>query len=191
MKVLLLGNSTKHPLRNFLEQNNAEVVLFADKLKLDFVKRIKADFLVSYGYRHIIRPEVLTFFDNRAINLHISMLPFNRGADPNLWSFLEKTPSGVSIHLLDKGVDTGDILFQKKIEFDVCKETLYSSYKTLSMEIENLFKENFSTIVSGKVNAVPQKGKATVHSMADKEPYLYLLTKGWDTPVDNVWGKAL
>ncbi|MCL0081308.1 hypothetical protein M1N64_03665 [Peptococcaceae bacterium] len=47
-------------------------------------------------------------FQGRAINLHISFLPWNRGADPNFWSFIENAPVGVSIHYLDEGIDTGD-----------------------------------------------------------------------------------
>jgi len=37
-------------------------------------------------------------------------------ADPNVWSFIEKTPKGVSIHYLDAGIDTGDIIAQKLVE---------------------------------------------------------------------------
>ncbi|HUX61123.1 MAG TPA: formyltransferase family protein, partial [Ignavibacteriaceae bacterium] len=59
------------------------------------------DFIVSYGYRNIIGKPVLDKFQGRAINLHISYLPWNRGADPNLWSFFDNTPKGVTIHFLD------------------------------------------------------------------------------------------
>eukprot|EP00392_Amoebophrya_sp_AT5.2_P019205 g19951.t1 len=63
------------------------------------------DYCVSYGYRHIIRTPVIEgMFDRkRIINLHISYLPYNRGADPNLWSILERTPPGVTIHHIDEG----------------------------------------------------------------------------------------
>jgi len=73
---------------------------------------------------------------NRAINLHPSLLPWNRGAHSNFWSFLEDTPKGVTIHIIDEGIDTGDILLQKKIKFDQSKETLRSSYGRLQQELQ-------------------------------------------------------
>jgi methionyl-tRNA formyltransferase len=45
----------------------------------------------------------------------LSYLPFNRGAHPNFWSFIEKTQAGVSIHKINKGIDTGNIILRKKI----------------------------------------------------------------------------
>ncbi len=41
-------------------------------------------------------------------------LPFNRGAHPNFWSFMEKTPSGVTMHEINSGIDKGKIIVQKK-----------------------------------------------------------------------------
>ena len=40
-----------------------------------------------------------------------------QGAHPNFWSFYDNTPSGVTIHLIDAGIDTGDVLYQKKLIF--------------------------------------------------------------------------
>jgi len=70
------------------------------------------DFLVSYGYRTILQNDVLSLFPYKAINLHISLLPFCRGAHPVFWSIVERQPLGVTIHQLDEGLDTGNILFQ-------------------------------------------------------------------------------
>lgn len=79
-------------------------------------------------------------------NLHISLLPYNRGASPNFFSFIENTPKGVTIHQIDEGLDTGPILAQKELFFDESKETFASSYEKLILEIQMLFKENWSSI---------------------------------------------
>ena len=63
----------------------------------------KFDWIVSYGYRYIITQDILDAVRGQAINLHISLLPWNRGADPNLWSFLDDTPKGITIHYIDSG----------------------------------------------------------------------------------------
>ena len=56
------------------------------------------DCIVSFGYRHLLRSDSIAAVGGNAVNLHISMLPWNRGADPNLWSWLENTPRGASMH---------------------------------------------------------------------------------------------
>lgn len=79
-------------------------------------------------------------------NLHISLLPYNREASPNFFSFIENTPKGVTIHQIDEVLDTGPILAQKELFFDESKETFASSYEKLILEIQMLFKENWSSI---------------------------------------------
>lgn len=79
-------------------------------------------------------------------NLHISLLPYNREASPNFFSFIENTSKGVTIHQIDEGLDTGPILAQKELFFDESKETFASSYEKLILEIQMLFKENWSSI---------------------------------------------
>ena len=69
---------------------------------------------MSFGYRKIIHNKILKKLHKPIVNLHISYLPYNRGSHPAFWAFLDRTPSGVTIHELDKGIDTGKIIFQKK-----------------------------------------------------------------------------
>ncbi len=149
-----------------------------------------ADCLVSFGYRHLIPAEVLAPFGVRAMNLHVSMLPWNRGADPNLWSFLEQTPKGVSIHVLDPGLDTGPLLLQRAVRMEDA-DTLRTSYERLKSEIEDLFIQHWSELRAATIAPRPQDGLGTVHRVADKERFADLLTQGWDTPVSGLIGAAL
>jgi methionyl-tRNA formyltransferase len=149
-----------------------------------------ADIIVSYGYRFILSRELVDRFSNRIVNLHISLLPWNRGADPNVWSFLEDTPKGVTIHYIDCGVDTGPILAQQEIDLS-SEETLCSSYHKLSGVVEHLFKKTWAAIRSGRIETNPQVGKGSYHRVKDLEPYRHLLVQGWDTPVAGLIGRAL
>ena len=148
------------------------------------------DFLVSYGYRHILKKDVLDKFPNRAINIHISLLPWNRGADPNLWSFLENTPKGVTIHYIDFGIDTGDILVQQEVDFSA-EETLRTSYDKLSRVAQELFKRYWVEIRDGRIKPKPQPRGGSYHRLQERTQYEYLLTKGWDTPVNQLIGNAI
>jgi len=128
----------------------------------------------------------------RIVNLHISLLPWNRGAEPNLWSFLEDTPKGVKIHYVDEGLDTGDVLAQKELFLNEDCETLATTYRKLSDAIVNLFDQQWPNILHGKVQGVGQPSGGSFHLLKDKKKFDYLLTeKGWDTPVLELVGKAL
>lgn len=189
MRILLLG--PKRPqLIDILKSLDDEVHNTEEKISLTQEDVKKADFLISYGYRHILDKDILGHFANKAINIHISLLPWNRGADPNLWSFLEDTPKGVTIHYLDEGIDTGDILAQQRVFFDG-NETLHSSYEKLSQVAFRLFKSNWELIRENKVCAIPQREKGSYHRTRDKEQYKHLLTNGWNTCVSHIIGKAL
>lgn len=149
-----------------------------------------ADFLISYGYRYIISEDILNRFPRQAINLHISYLPWNRGADPNLWSFLENTPAGVTIHYLDKGLDTGDILAQQTVDHRP-DDTLRSSYGRLKAAMEKLFISIWPQIRVGTQPSFPQPPGGTSHRSRDRSQFEHLLTRGWDTPVADLIGQAL
>ena len=189
MNILLLGPS-RPPLEEFLSASGDYVTRQEEALTRDAPNLRNADFLVSFGFRFIIREDILEKFQKRAINLHISFLPWNRGADPNLWSFLDDTPKGVSVHYLDKGIDTGDILCQKEIAF-TREKTLRETYNRLCAEMEMLFQESWPLIRRGEMHAKAQLMKGTTHFKADRKTYEHLLTQGWDTAVSSLVGKSL
>ncbi|MGY5789042.1 formyltransferase family protein len=163
MKILFLtNNSVSRPLIDWLQGEN-EITVFEEPLSLDLMDDLRPDLVVSYSYRHIIKQDVLSALPDRFVNLHISMLPFNRGADPNAWSFLDNTPKGVTIHYIDKGLDTGAIIAQRAVDFDEGIVTLGGSYATLQQEIQDLFKENWDVIRDGTTSKKVQVGRGSYH----------------------------
>lgn len=189
MKIGWLGPPAP-ALESFVESLGDSVQRTEERLAAESPIITWADFLVSYGYRHIVSEEILNRFPRRAINLHISYLPWNRGADPNLWSFLEDSPKGVTIHLLDEGLDTGDILVQRKVDHEP-KDTLQSSYDRLKSAIEELFISAWPAIRDGNQPSFPQPEGGTAHRVRDRAKYQHLITQGWDTPVAELTGQAL
>jgi methionyl-tRNA formyltransferase len=150
------------------------------------------DFIVSYRYRHIIPSAIISLFPDRILNLHISLLPWNRGADPNLWSFLEDTVKGVTIHYVDAGLDTGDILVNKELSFgSLGGQTLATTYEVLNRQLLELFGQIWPELVKGNAPKHPQPRGGSYHRSADKYPYVHLLHRGWDTPVAELVGRAL
>jgi methionyl-tRNA formyltransferase len=181
MKILFLGPNHS-PLIEWLRTAGEDVESTEDPINLAFLDKKLPEFIISYGYRHLIRQNILDHYIDKVINLHVSYLPWNRGADPNLWSFIEGTPKGVTIHYIDAGMDTGDIIVQREVEFSE-NETLRSSYEQLQTEIQMLFQESWPEIRSGYCNRTKQKEHGTHHRLKDKLSILHRLPDGWDTPV--------
>lgn len=142
-------------LADWLKSQGEEVIYKEDKVNLKEIKELSHDYIISYNYKYIISKEIIDCVKGKAINLHSSFLPYNRGSHPNVWSFLEDTPKGVTIHYIDEGIDTGDIIIQKEVFIDENKETLKNSYEILHREIQTLFKENWNKIKNGEI--APQK----------------------------------
>ena len=158
-----------------------------DRIADTFICKYRPEFLISYGYRYILPTTILNHFLMRAINLHISFLPWNRGADPNFWSFYDDTPKGISIHHLDKGVDTGNILLQREVVMSE-DDSLRTSYDRLQESVQQLFKETWSPLLSRTPDSgkCQMPGSGTFHRSMDLQPLRHLLRCGWDTPVIEI-----
>lgn len=188
-RVLFLEGQ-QSAVADWLVGTGIEVVRRSDRISSDEMQGYtQNDIIVSHGYRYIISPEILRAFPGQMINLHISLLPWNRGADPNLWSFVERTPKGVSIHNIDEGVDTGAILAQEEVEFECLEShTLATTYKALQARLERLFRKHWPEISLCERVAMPQRPGGSFHRKADRERIQHLLTSGWNTPVRNLMG---
>lgn len=189
MKILFLGRPDS-PVIEIMRTAQDEVVQTEEKLSPSFIEEGKFDFLVSHGYWYILKRETLALFPGRAINLHISLLPWNRGIAPNLWSFVEGTPKGVTIHYIDEGVDTGDIIAQQTIMFSE-DETLSSSYSRLQFAICKLFAENWYSIRSFDCGRQKQVGVGSLHTLKERQKFEQFLPLGWETPVNDLPSIAL
>ena len=182
MKVLLLSPYPENILNTIKIQGDSYFI-FNKKINKNFIINNQINFIISYGYKHIISKEVINYISDSIINLHISYLPFNRGYYPNLWSFLESSPSGVSIHRIDTGIDTGEILLRKKVFIDIQKNTFNSSYNFLRNNIENLFNDNWKMLRVNKIKKINYLDSGSYHSKSQGDKILKKLQNGWDTNI--------
>ncbi len=191
MNILFLGPPSP-ALEYHLSRAGHNITRLEGPFDATFLESRGFDFGVSYRYRHIIRKQTIDWLAGRLINLHISYLPWNRGADPNLWSFLTQTPSGVSIHLIDEGIDTGGILLRETVEHTLAFDTLHSTYERLDKAITRMFCDNTEALLLERISPFQPEGEGSFHSLADKIPFQHLWAKlRWDTPVHKLWGKGV
>lgn len=183
VNILLLGPDCSIVTKTLLDLGHI-VSRTEEPVTLGFLTAGDFRFGVSYRYRHILSRECVDYFKGNIINMHISYLPWNKGSDPNLWSWLDDTPRGVTIHRLEPGLDSGAVFVQEEVPIDAQTATLRSSYAALSCRLEALFVHNIKRIMDGTLQPVPQSGRGSYHNSADKKPYLPLLEDlQWDTPV--------
>lgn len=189
MRVLFLGPPCP-AIEDDLKSAGHEIARLETKIDETWLAAGGFDFGISYRYKKLISPSVIDCFRGRLINLHISYLPWNRGADPNLWSFLENTPAGVSIHKVDQGLDTGPLFLCQKVTLDIENDTLATSWLKLSNAVEKLFVDHRPALLAGQPPPIDQRGPGSYHRSADKKRFQHLLANGWDTPVKNLINQA-
>lgn len=191
--ILFLGPDTS-PIYKHLCDTEPRVIAHDGVIDPGDLALSVVTFIVSHGYRHLIRRPVLDLLagdpaqdrlPTRVINCHVGYLPWNKGADPNLWSWLEDTPKGVSIHMVDEGLDTGPIIARRPVDFgDAGGQTLRTTYDRLQRVMLELFVDHWSEIrEDDDVPYWDQSPGGSFHKLADRRRVEHLLTAGWDTPV--------
>ena len=109
------------PVKEWALKNGISVYQPA-KIDNDFVnslKNIEPELIVLISYGEILPINVINIPSAGAINLHPSLLPKYRGAAPLEWTLINgEKETGISIIKMNKKVDTGEIILQKKIPID-------------------------------------------------------------------------
>lgn len=121
---------------------------------------------VSAFFGFILRREFLDLFSEGVINLHPSLLPWNRGAYANVWAIVDQTPAGVTLHYIDEGVDTGDIIAQRQTPLTPV-DTGATLYDKLISDGLDLFRETFPRLLDSGVTRSPQPENGSSHKVAD------------------------
>ncbi|MGA2190572.1 MAG: formyltransferase family protein [Steroidobacteraceae bacterium] len=191
MNVLFLtNNEVSKPLVDWLGARERMTVRHGALTPAE-LRSIGPDLVVSYSYRHVLESDVIATLPDGFVNLHISLLPYNRGADPAAWAFLEGTPTGVTVHLIDAGIDTGPVLAQRPVAFDPAQHTLATAYGRLHEEIQVLFIENWDAIRIRSIEPVRQGECGTYHRSAQFASIKDRLLgpEGWDVNILTLQGR--
>lgn len=142
----------------------------------DVVARLRAlgaDYGLSvlFGYR--LSRDVFTMFPRGCFNLHPALLPYNRGADPNVWAIVDGTPAGATLHWIDERIDTGDIVAQARLDVlpTDTGETLYRRLEDHSLQV---LAAGWPLVTSGRAPRTPQPAGGSAHRRADTHALEYI-----------------
>ncbi len=186
MKVLLIGYP-ESKIKDFLSTN--EDLFFIDgseKITMEKISHLDPELIVLHGCHSILSKGIVKKYVGKIINCHGAYLPFNRGSHPNVWSIVDDTIKGGTIHFIDEDIDRGFIIDRREIFFDD-EETLSSSYWKIRDLLEIMFIEDWDRIKSQKIyKDSPTVGVGTIHYRKDLKKIEHLLIDGWETKISDI-----
>ena len=114
------------------------------------LERKKIDYIILAGFMRILSPGFVRAFPKRILNVHPALLPKFPGAHAirDAWEAKEKV-TGVTIHYVDEGVDTGPAILQREVRIDP-KDTLESLEKKVHAVEYELYPEAINLVLEGK-----------------------------------------
>ncbi len=116
-----------------------------------------ADLFVVAAFGQILPGEILTMPKYGCVNIHASLLPKYRGAGPIQWAIINgEKITGVTIMQMEKGLDTGDMLFKTEVEI-APEETADTLHDKLAAAGAELIVEALPKIEAGEVTPVKQR----------------------------------
>lgn len=123
-------------------------------LDLYSLYNIKDLIFISLEYDTIIKTEL--FESTRLYNIHFSKLPSYKGMFTSVWPIINgEKKSGVTLHRIDNGIDTGDIIDSIEFNIDINWTSRDLYYKYLEKAFE-LFKRNIFNIINDNITSKEQ-----------------------------------
>lgn len=134
---------------------------------LKLIQNLNADYIIGVHFPYLIPKTLLNVPVGGVLNLHPAYLPYNRGWHTPSWAILDGSTYGATLHFVDEGLDSGDIIYQEKIKV-LPNDTADSLYqKVMDLEFEVL-KKAWPGLVSGKYQRRKQSLKSgTFHRKSD------------------------
>ena len=152
-------------LKNYADKFNIDYFKCDNVNSKDALEKIdgySCDILVSMSFNQIFRSEIINLTPNRIINCHAGKLPFYRGRNILNWVLINDEPEfGITVHYVDEGIDTGDIILQRT--FPIKESDSYATLLDIAfIECANILYDSLGLFVDNKVNPVAQD---TIHPL--------------------------
>lgn len=156
----------------------------------DFQSRIaelRPDGLICHSYSMLIQKELLDLVGGRAFNVHMALLPRNRGPNPIQWALIHgDKQAGVSLHLMDETFDAGPIIAQEATDIEVAETWVTLSLKLKGLA-QRLLDRALPIILQGSWEAVAQnEGCATRNSRISRNSFAIDFSSMSDLQIYNL-----
>jgi len=123
---------------------------------VDFLRRRGAEAVVVYG-TSLVKEPLLSAFAGRMTNMHLGLSPYYRGTATNFYPLVNDEPEyvGATIHLIDPGIDSGDIIHHARPEIVADDMPHTVGCKAILAGIEKVI-QTLGELAAGTMQSVPQ-----------------------------------
>ena len=186
------GNKvTMSPVKEYALSQNIPVFQ-PQRIRRDGVEDLKAlapDLCVTAAFGQILSQEILDIPPMGNINVHASLLPRHRGSAPINWAILQgDKEAGVTTMMMDKGIDTGDMLLKSATPIQP-GETAGELTLRLSQMGAELLLETLHALENGTLVRIPQdESQMTYDPMLDKQMGIIDWTMDAERIVNRIHG---
>lgn len=154
-----------------------------------WVEDSSPDLIVIFSMSQLLKSDILKIPRMGVINLHPSLLPSYRGANPDFWQYydLEMNP-GVTVHYVDSGEDTGDIIFQEQVHIPLGTKSPVRLDKLIGELGISLLLQAIDAIAQGRAPRIPQPAQSPTVRARNLRPEEHSQIIDWDNwPIERVW----
>jgi methionyl-tRNA formyltransferase len=148
---------------SFFKKQKIELYLFSSKVKKEILKQKDNNFnwLLNLWGGEIFPQELLGKF-RRSLNIHPSYLPFGKGRDPIVWGLINEEPLGFSFHEITPRIDSGRILFRKRVQIKFPTKG-FEAYDSVLKLIPIEFAKFWKKVVSkNKIRSIIQQKRGII-----------------------------
>lgn len=134
---------------------------------IETLRSLDLDYIICVHFQSIVPSSVLRIPARGVLNLHPAYLPYNRGWHTSIWTILNNSPFGATLHFMSEDLDAGDIVHQKLLAVNP-EDTGHTLYqRVLQLELE-VFREAWPSLADYSYVRKPQLHKsATAHKRKD------------------------
>jgi methionyl-tRNA formyltransferase len=158
----LYHNNIHRRLQLTCEKNNIQFYREKDinsEAVTKVITKSSPDLIVTCHFQKLLKRNIISVPKSGCINLHPSLLPYYRGMSPQHWPIINgDKETGVTVHFIDEGIDTGDIILQRKIAIE---EHMYVADLQKKMQdiYKFIIKDAIDLIARNNVNYIQQENR--------------------------------
>jgi methionyl-tRNA formyltransferase len=181
--VPILKYFSKQKIQAYLKQHDincneistevVHVVSINSDLVIDLISRESPDVIVING-TSIVSKKVLSTIACPVINMHAGITPMYRGVYGGYWSLVNKDEAncGVTVHLVDSGIDTGNVLYQSRIYVSSKDNFVVYPVKQMIAGLPYLVKA-VEDALTNNIQHLKTEGKSSIWTHPTLVEYLY------------------
>jgi methionyl-tRNA formyltransferase len=170
---LIVYNYLNKQIRNDIKKEYKDSLIIGSnkialKKNIQMIKKLNIDIIILAWWPYIIKQPFLSLANKYIVNMHPSFLPFGKGKHPYFWSIVENTKFGVSLHLVNDGIDSGKIIARDSIDIN-WEDNGYTLREKSRLKLFLLFKKNFSKIINDKITFINNSPNKRIHYSSELE----------------------